>query len=68
MDALEIEVDRGTGTFALLTIDTVPDYLDTAPLPPAGTNALWRYRAIYRLKDERVGHWSPVLEMAVKGV
>jgi len=66
MDALEIEADRGAG-FALLTIDTQPGYLDTAPLPAAAT-ALWRYRAIYRLKDERVGQWSEVLEVAVKGV
>ncbi len=67
MDALEIEVDRGAG-FALLTIDTQPGYLDTAPLPATGATALWRYRAIYRLKDERVGQWSEVLEVAVKGV
>jgi hypothetical protein len=67
MDAVEIEADRGAG-FALLTFDTQPGYLDTAPLPAAGTTALWRYRAIYRLKDERVGQWSEVLEVAVKGV
>jgi hypothetical protein len=67
MDSLEIEVDRGAG-FALLTIDTQPGYLDTAPLPAVGTTALWRYRGIYRLKDERVGVWSEVLEVAVKGV
>jgi len=66
MEALEIEVDRGNG-FTLLTIDTHPGHLDTAPLPPAGTTALWRYRGIYRLKDQRVGQWSAVLEVAVKG-
>jgi hypothetical protein len=66
MEALEIEVDRGNG-FTLLTIDSHPGHLDTAPLPPAGTTALWRYRAIYRLKDQRVGQWSVVLEVAVKG-
>lgn len=66
-DALEIEVDRVGGQFALLTIDTSPGYLDTFPLPPAGSTALWRYRAIYRIKDQRVGQWSVVLEVAVKG-
>ena len=66
MEALEIEVDRGNG-FTLLTIDSHPGHLDTAPLPPAGTTALWRYRGIYRLKDQRVGQWSAVLEVAVKG-
>jgi hypothetical protein len=66
MEALEIEVDRGNG-FTLLTIDSHPGHLDTAPLPAPGTTALWRYRAIYRLKDQRVGQWSAVLEVAVKG-
>ena len=66
MEALEIEVDRGNG-FTLLTIDSHPGHLDTAPLPPTGTTALWRYRGIYRLKDQRVGQWSAVLEVAVKG-
>ena len=67
MEALELEVDRGNG-FTLLTIDTHPGHLDTAPLPAPGTTALWRYRGIYRLKDQRVGQWSAVLEVAVKGV
>ncbi|MDD5037302.1 MAG: hypothetical protein PHE55_21455, partial [Methylococcaceae bacterium] len=67
MDGIEIEVDRGTGSFVLLAFDTVPDYLDTAPLPAPGTSAIWKYRAIYRLHDERVGQWSQVLEVAVKG-
>jgi hypothetical protein len=66
MEALELEVDRGNG-FTLLTIDTHPGHLDTAPLPSAGTTALWRYRGIYRQKDQRVGQWSAVLEVAVKG-
>jgi hypothetical protein len=67
MEALEIEADRGNG-FTLMTIDSHPGHLDTAPLPPAGTTALWRYRGIYRQKDQRVGQWSAVLEVAVKGV
>ena len=66
-DALEIWVDRGTGTFSYLANDTVPDYLDTAPLPAAGQSATWRYRAIYRLGDERVGQWSNVAVIAVMG-
>ncbi len=31
---IEIQVDRGTGTFAFLAIDTRPDYADTETLPP----------------------------------
>ena len=65
-DALEIWVDRGTG-FAYLAIDTVPDYLDTAPLPAPGASALWKYKAIYRLNDQQVGQWSDVVSLAVNG-
>ena len=66
-DALEIWVDRGSGTFAYLAIDTVPDYLDTAPLPASGQSALWKYKAIYRLNDQQVGNWSDVVSIAVQG-
>ena len=65
-DSLEIWVDRGTG-FAHLAIDTVPDYLDTAPLPAPGASALWKYKAIYRLNDAQVGQWSDVVSIAVQG-
>lgn len=67
LDSLEIEVDRGNG-FSLMTIDMSPGHLDNAPLPPAGSAAIWKYRAIYRQKDQRVGQWSAVLDVAVKGV
>jgi hypothetical protein len=66
MDAIEIEVDRGNG-FVFLAIDTVPDYLDTAPLPAAGASAAWKYRAIYRLNDDRVGQWSDMASISVMG-
>ena len=63
-DALEIEADRGDGKgFAFLTIDTVPDYADTAELPAAP--AIWKYRAIYRKGDERVGQWSDTAQITV---
>lgn len=66
MDGVEIHVDRGDGKgFVFLAIDTVPDYNDTATLPPAGQSALWKYMAIYRLADERVGKWSDVVSIAV---
>jgi hypothetical protein len=67
MDSLEIWVDRGTGAFAFLTIDTVPDYLDTSGLPAAGVSAVWKYKAIYRLNDEPVGQWSDVATIGVMG-
>jgi hypothetical protein len=65
MDAVEIFVDRGTG-FVFLAVDTVPDYTDTQT-PPAGTSALWKYKAIYRQGDDRVGQWSDVVSIPVAG-
>ncbi len=67
MDGVEIHVDRGTGTFSFLAIDTQPDYPDTAPLPAPGQSALWKYKAIYRLNDEQVGQWSDTANIAVAG-
>ena len=67
MEGLEIHVDRGAGTFSFLALDTIPDYLDTAPLPAAGSSAVWKYKAIYRLNDEQVGHWSDVASVSVMG-
>ena len=66
MDGVEFWVDRGTG-FAFLAVDTVPDYTDTAPLPAAGQSALWKYKAIYRQGDDRVGQWSDVVSIPVAG-
>ena len=64
MTALELEVDRGDGLGSrFLTIDSVPNYIDTQPFP--ATAAKWKYRAIYRLKDARVGLWSAVSEITV---
>lgn len=61
---VEIEVDSGT-SWVFLAVDSVPDYFDTAPLPAAGQSATCKYRAIYRVGDERVGQWSNVALIAV---
>ena len=66
-DALELWGDHGTGIFTFLAIDLEPDYLDNFPLPSPGTSAVWKYKAIYRLHDEQVGHWSDVVSIAVQG-
>lgn len=66
-DALELEADHGEGSFSLLTIRMSSGYRDNAPLPAPGTAAVWKYRGIYLIRDERVGHWSQVLEVGVKG-
>jgi len=62
--AIEIWVDRGDGaSFVFLTINTEPNTNDNYPLP--STSAQWKYKAIYRLHDEQVGHWSDVLSITV---
>jgi hypothetical protein len=66
--AVEIQVDRHDGKgWALLAIDTQPNYLDTYALPAPGQSAKWSYRALYRDADEPVGQWSDVVSMAVAG-
>jgi hypothetical protein len=67
MGALEIQKLGSDGKWYFLAIDTVPNYIDTEPLPPSGQSAVWQYRAIYRLKDERVGMWSDVVTITVTG-
>ena len=66
-DTLEIEADHGNGSFSLLTIQHATNFQDNTPLPSSGTAALWKYRAIYRIRDLQVGHWSKTLEVGVKG-
>ena len=65
--AIEIWVDRGDGHFSQLAINTEPNTTDNWPLPPAGTSAMWRYKAIYLLHDEQVGQWSDVISVSVGG-
>ena len=62
-DSLELLVDRGTGQWIPLTIDTRPGYVDTEPFP--ATAAKWKYKAIWRKDDQRVGLWSDVAEISV---
>lgn len=63
---IKLWVDRGSG-FEFLAIDTSPDYQDNHPLPPLGQSAIWKYQAIYLLKDGQVGQISDVLEVTVTG-
>ena len=57
-DAIEIHVARGTGDYELLAVTTDRQFLDTAPLPLPGVAAVWRYKAIYRRKNAKIGQWS----------
>lgn len=64
LGSCEIHVDRGDGQgFRLLTIDTTPNYTDTEAIPATPTK--WRYRAVYRVGDARVGQWSNPVSIAV---
>lgn len=66
-DGIEIQVMRNGTPYIFLAIDTVPDYDDTFPLPAAGQSAVWKYKAIYRLADERIGQWSDEVSVTVMG-
>lgn len=64
--ALEILADRNDGKgFVFFTISTEVSATDNAPLPESAS--LWKYKAIYRLRDLQVGQWSDVLSIPVGG-
>ena len=60
----DLWADRGDDKgFHFHTITTDPNYTD--PTAGPATVALWKYKAIYRLRDEQVGNWSDVISVAV---
>ncbi|MBM6498212.1 hypothetical protein [Flavobacterium macrobrachii] len=63
-DAIIIEKDTGSG-FVFLDKDLRPNFVDTTPLPSGSESAVWRYRAMYMFKDEKVGSWSDVVTITV---
>ncbi len=67
MDGVEIWKDSGDGHFTLLLFDQRPNHLDTSELPAPGITAVWRYKLIYRLRDERAGEWSDPVSVTVTG-
>jgi hypothetical protein len=66
-DALLIEADYGTGTIGLVGIQMTTRFEDGAPLLAPGTVALWRCRAIYRIRDNQVGQWRKALVLKGSG-
>ena len=65
-DALEIWVDRNDDRgFGLFTIANSPRITDPTPAP--ATPVQWKYKAIYRLKDDRIGDWSTITPVSVGG-
>jgi hypothetical protein len=63
-DGILIEKDSGNG-FLVLDKDMHPNFIDNSPLPPVGESAIWRYRAMYLLSDDRVGIWSDIVTTSV---
>ena len=37
------------------------------PVPLPATPTTWKYKAIYRVKDEQIGNWSDMVSIAVGG-
>ena len=63
-DSIEVWADRGDDKgFHFYAVTTDPNFTDTTAGP--ATAALWKYKAIYRLRDEQVGNWSDVISVAV---
>ena len=56
-----IETDKGAG-WQFLAVDAVPHYIDTTPIT---AQAVWKYRAIYLIADEKVGQMSDVVSINV---
>lgn len=65
-NGIEIWKDSGTG-FIKLDRDMHPDFTDKTPLPAAGATAIWKYKMIYIINDEVIGHWSDVVSISVHG-
>jgi len=66
LDMIEFQVDRGDDKgFVFLANDTTPGYTDTHPMPSTPTK--WKYRAIFRVGDQRAGQWSNDMSITVGG-
>ena len=61
-----IEKDSGVG-FVTLDKDFYPDFIDNSTMPAQGQSAIWNYRAIYLMNDEKVGMWSDIVTVTVAG-
>lgn len=67
-DGIEIHKAEGnSGEYKFLDLDMHPHFADKAPLPAHGQSVVWKYKAIYRLGDERIGLWSDEVSVSVMG-
>ncbi len=65
-EGYEVWKDSGAG-FVFLNVSIGPNYTDTSALPAAGVEVIWKYKIIFRYKNQQIGHWSATLSVAVKG-
>jgi hypothetical protein len=66
-DSLDIYVDRSDNKgFVYLANDAVPDFTDKTELNGTDKVMEWKYKAIYRVKDEQVGSFSDEVSVMVK--
>ena len=63
-DGIVIEKDSGNG-FVVFDKDFQPSFTDPTAIPPGSQSAVWRYRAMYLFKDNRVGQWSDSVAITV---
>ena len=68
-DGIRLQIDRSDAKgWVDLAVDMKPNFTDDlSPLPAAGHNALWTYRAIYLLNDADFGQWSDPVSVSVAG-
>ena len=66
-DSIDLYVDRGDGkSYVYLANDSAPNYTDTAILSNGAKVSEWKYKGIYRIKDEQVGQFSDEISVVVK--
>lgn len=65
-DSVNIYVDRHDNNGFVLLRNTVRnEYLDTQALPPNTYTATWDYKLRYKIGDDEVGNFSPIISINV---
>jgi hypothetical protein len=65
-DSIQLYVDRNLGDgFVPLAHTVKTEYLDVAQVPTGSFTAQWSYKAKYKIGDDEVGMFSPVITIVV---
>ena len=64
-----VEIHKSTDGMNFIKMDKefAPDTIDKSTLPTLGKSEVWYYKMIYLQKDEWIGVWSGILNIAVIG-